>query len=509
MTTVTPQRLATLPPVTYRPEAGRPAGGTGGIGADPSAGAAAEILPLTPLVGADTQVPLVTGECLRYANLDFAASAPALQQVADRVAELLPLYSSVHRGAGYPSAVCTAAYEGARRDVAAFVGARLADDPHDSGSRGDGARDDNARNDVVQFVRNTTDALNLLAAVVPGPVVHLDIEHHANLLPWQQAGGRPVVAQDTLAETVAAVEWELRRAPAALLAVTGASNVTGEVLPLAELAVIAHRHGARIAVDAAQLVPHRRVDITGLDIDYLAFSGHKLYAPFGAGVLVGRRDWLRAAPPYLAGGGAVREVTLAGTSWADVPARHEGGTPNVIGAAALAAACRAIAELPEHALEAHESALLERLRHGLEEIDGVHVLSLWDHDTDIDGTQRIGVVTFVVDGVPAELVAQYLSAEHGIGVRDGRFCAHPLLARLTGAADRTATRASLGLGSSSADVQRLTNAITSLCDHGPSWTYAAAGGNYRPTPDPRTLPAWITFTGSDRSPVSGGAPCQV
>ena len=297
--------------------------------------------PLAELVGAALQVPVVAGGTTRYVNLDYAASAPALRAVADRAAELLPLYSSVHRGAGYASAVCTSAYESARGEIASFAGAR------------DG--------NVVVITRNTTDALNLLATAVDGPVVYLDIEHHANLLPWQARQGRVVPARARLGETIAAIRAELACRPAALLAVTGASNVTGECLPLAELAQIAHRYGARIAVDGAQLVPHRRIDMAAAGLDYLAFSGHKLYAPFGAGVLVGRPDWLDAAPPYLAGGGAVRQVRLTGTDWASSPARHEAGTPNVVGAVALAAACRHVASLPAGAVAAHEGALLRRL----------------------------------------------------------------------------------------------------------------------------------------------------
>src|SRR6185437_4357931 len=398
------------------------------------------------VVGGGLQVPLVTGGAVRYVNLDYAASAPALRAVADQVTELLPLYSSVHRGAGYASAVCTGAYEAARQAVASFTGARA--------------------DDVVIFTRNTTDALNLLAAAVPGQVVHLDIEHHANLLPWRARGSRVVAAGFTLAETLAAVRDELAAAPTALLAVTGASNVTGECLPLAELADLAHAHGARIAVDGAQLVPHRRVDLAATGIDYLAFSGHKLYAPFGTGVLIGRRDWLDAAPPHLAGGGAVREVRLASTDWAPSPARHEGGTPNVLGAVALAAACRFVDSLPAGAVEAHEGFLVDRLAAGLAALDGIRTLRLWPGP---DGADRIGVVTFTVDGWPAQHVAQYLSAEHGIGVRDGRFCAHPLLARLT--TDGAALRASLGLGSRAADVDRLVDALAALRAHGPSWRY--------------------------------------
>ncbi|MBO0806609.1 MAG: aminotransferase class V-fold PLP-dependent enzyme, partial [Nocardiopsaceae bacterium] len=268
---------------TLAPASCRPASRTSAVSRAPEADHATVVgQPLAEVVGADAEVPLVQGGTIRYANLDYAASAPALRTVADRVAEMLPLYASVHRGAGYASMACTSAYEEARRAISEFAG----------------ARDD----DVVVFTRHTTDALNLLATAVPGPVVHLDIEHHANLLPWQARHARVVTARGSVAATCDAVRAELAREPAALLSVTGASNVTGECLPLAELAEIAHSRGARLAVDGAQLLPHRRVDINEAGIDYLAFSGHKLYAPFGAGALVGRRDWLDAAPPYLAGG---------------------------------------------------------------------------------------------------------------------------------------------------------------------------------------------------------------
>jgi selenocysteine lyase/cysteine desulfurase len=416
------------------------------------------IAPLVPVVGAALRVPLVHGGQARYANLDYAASAPALEQVAARVSELLPLYASVHRGAGYASLVCTAAYESARSGVASFIG----------------ARDD----DVVIFTRNTTDALNLLAAAAPGPVVCLDIEHHANLLPWQRRGGRVVTAESTVAATIEAIRTELSRRPAALLAVTGASNVTGECLPLAGLAAAAHAHGARLAVDGAQLIPHRRLDMAASGVDYLAFSGHKLYAPFGAGVLAGARDWLDAAPPHLAGGGAVREVTATTVSWAASPARHEGGTPNLLGAVALAEACRVLAELPEGAAQAHEQALTRRLSDGLAAL-GATVHRIWR-----DAPDSVGIVSFTVPGTDAGLLAAYLSAEHGIGVRDGRFCAHPLFARL--GTDR-AVRASLGLGSSSEDIDRLVTAVRAFLEDGPSWAYEELGGAWCPAVDPRMV----------------------
>lgn len=218
---------------------------------------------LARVSGDDLQVPLVQGGTCTYVNFDYAASAPALAQVADRVQRLLPFYASVHRGAGYASRISTECYEAARGSVARFL--------------------DAADDQVVVFTRNTTDSLNLLAACVPGDTVVLDVEHHANFLPWQRRGRRVVAAADTVEETIRRLVAELCAKPAALLAVTGASNVTGEVLPLARLAEIAHQCGARILVDAAQLAPHRRISLRECGIDYLAFSGHKLYAPFGAG----------------------------------------------------------------------------------------------------------------------------------------------------------------------------------------------------------------------------------
>lgn len=409
--------------------------------------------------GADLSVPLVDGSSCTYANFDYAASAPALVAVTERIAELLPFYSSVHRGAGYASRVCTAAYEKARVTVSDFVGAQS--------------------DSVVIFTRNTTDSLNLLAGCVPGDTVVLDIEHHANLLPWNDR--RVVVAAESIAETLVRLDVELSTKPAALLAITGASNVTGEVLPIAELAALAHRHGARILVDGAQLVPHRRIDIGDLGVDYLAFSGHKLYAPHGAGVLVGARDWLDAAEPYLSGGGAVRSVGLDRTEWAPVPARHEAGTPNVLGVVALAAACEALARHEAAGSVEHEQLLSDRLRDGLSAIGGVELLTVWS-----DAPESVGIVTFTVDGYDPGEVAAYLSAEHGIGVRDGKFCAHPLLARI--GHPRGAVRASLGLGSSGTDVDRLIDAVGELVTRGPSWTYEEENGWWNPVPDPRPFP---------------------
>ncbi|MGL5828661.1 MAG: aminotransferase class V-fold PLP-dependent enzyme [Angustibacter sp.] len=438
----------------------------------------ASISPLLPVVGGDLQVPLVTGGSVRYANLDYAASAPALASVARAVTDFLPHYSSVHRGAGWASQVSTAALERARRTVSEFVGAR--------------------EQDVLIFTRNTTDSLNLLATCIPrwGDVIFLSGEHHANLLPWQSGPHRCLELADTLGETLLALERALIDRPAALLAITGASNVTGEEWPINEIVRLAHRHGARVLVDAAQLAPHRRIDMSASGIDYLACSGHKIYAPYGAGVLIGRRDWLDQAPPYLAGGGAVRRVQADRTEWATSPARHEAGSPNVLGAVALAAATQAIVALPEGAMEVHEAALRERLLAGLDALPGITVQRIF-----ADSPSSIGVVTFTVAGYDASLVAQYLSAEHGIGVRDGKFCAHPLLRRM-GLPDG-AVRASLGLGSCEEDIERLLFALRQLLDIGPQWTYDRRDSGWYPSPDPRPQPG-----GSGGEDALGSAPCR-
>jgi len=417
---------------------------------------------LLAVVGASTRVPLIDGTTRTYANLDNAASAPALERVAARVNEVLPLYASVHRGAGYLSQVSTALYESSRQTIARFVGAR--------------------EDDVAIITRNTTDALNLLAGCVPddGRVLVLDLEHHANLLPWQRGAATVLPIEETVAQTLAALTVELARVPYALVATTGASNVTGEALPVEEVVCLAHDAGARVVVDGAQLVPHRGFSLAGTGADYVAFSGHKTYAPFGAGALIGRRDWLDDAPAYLAGGGAVREVRPDRTVWTTVPARHEAGSPNVIGAIALAEACEALAALPAGALAAHEEALRTRLVEGLGAIDGVDVLRIWP-----DSAKPVGVVTFNVVGHDPGLVAAYLAAEHGIGVRDGRFCAHPLLARL--GAPSGAVRASVGVGTGLEAVERLISAVQAYVTTGLSAHYVVVDGCWAIADDPRPL----------------------
>jgi selenocysteine lyase/cysteine desulfurase len=414
--------------------------------------------PALCVLGADVMVTLADGTEVQYANLDYAASAPCMQVAAEAVAELLPYYASVHRGAGALSQLCTSRYEQARESVAAFLGCRA--------------------DDQIVFTRNTTDALNMLARTLPvgSAVITFAGEHHANLLPWQRAVRLPPPSSSAQAiDSADAALRSLRRdgADPIVLAVTGASNVTGEIWPLASLAETAHRHGARIAVDAAQLAPHRPIDMTALDLDYVAFSGHKLYAPFGIGVLAGRSDWLDAAPPYLAGGGATAHVgdVPHDVRWAVGPARHEGGSPNVVGAVALAAVCDTIVASDRLALQAEEEALVDRLRYGLSTIAGVRQLG-----TPGPWPSRVGIVPFAVDGFDASDVSAWLAREYGIGVRDGLFCAHPLTRHLLYQAEAhgtTAVRASLGLGTSAEHIDRLVEGVRGIVgNHGRADTMA-------------------------------------
>ncbi|GAA2986855.1 aminotransferase class V-fold PLP-dependent enzyme [Streptomyces drozdowiczii] len=435
-----------------------------------------------PVLGEDVLVPLVTGGEVGYAALDYAASAPALKRVWDDVAAYAPYYGSVHRGAGYLSQLSTDLFESSRATVAEFLGCR----PEDQ----------------VVFTRSTTDSLNLLAAALPADcqVFVFETEHHASLLPWRDARVTYLNAPRTPAEAVATLEAALAgREPhgPALVCVTGASNVTGELWPVRELAAAAHAHGARIVLDAAQLAPHHPVDITELDVDWVAFSGHKLYAPFGSGVLAGRADWLREAEPYLAGGGASRKVARrtdggVDVEWHTTAARHEAGSPNVIGVYSIASACKALTEAGFDRLVAREQHLVGEVLTGLAEVPEVRVLSLFGDDA-----PRVGVISFVVEGWNSSHFAAALSAEYGIGVRDGLFCAHPLVRTLLGSdpgeagecgapeaepGERSlnAIRVSFGAGTPDEHVERFLRAVRELVSDGARWKYRTEDGRCVP-----------------------------
>ena len=413
---------------------------------------------LRALVGDGGLVPCVDGKERPYLSCDAAASTGALESVLARVTEFVPWYSSVHRGAGYKSQRSTDAYEGARESALRFAGREGGDD-------------------TAIFCRNTTEALNHLAYrlnLTAGDVVLTTVvEHHANLLPWSRVAscrhvecGRDGTFE--LADVVAALD---EQPVPRILAITGASNITGWMPPVEEIVAAAHGRGVPVVVDAAQLAPHRSLPASP---DFIAWSGHKMYAPFGAGVLVGPLEVFAHGDPFLAGGGAVDLVDLDEVVWTEPPDREEAGSPNVIGAVALAAAIDELEGIGWPRIVEHDLHLAHLLRNGLASIPGVRLLG---PDPAAD---TLPVAAFTVEGLSHTLVAARLSAEEGIGVRHGCFCAHPYLMRLLGLGhadvleyreqvrhgDRSrmpgAVRASFGINGSPAGVERLCAAVGRL-----------------------------------------------
>jgi selenocysteine lyase/cysteine desulfurase len=344
------------------------------------------------------------------------------------------------------------------------------------------------------------------------------MEHHANLLPWRQHDLEMLPFADTPEELLATCAETLARErsrPFDLLVVTAASNVTGELWPIRELAALAHAYGARIVVDGAQLAPHRPISLRDLEIDYFAFSGHKLYAPYGAGALIARRDAIAAGVPLIKGGGAVQRVTLDDVVWSDLPDRFEAGSPNVIGAVALGAACDLLAAYGMDELAAEERPLVARLRAGLRAIPGVQLLEAWEDE----GIDRVGVSTFTVEGRDHRLVAAALAAEHAISVRSGAFCAHPLVGHLLGLSSELsaaevpagrpsgAVRVSIGIGVGTGEIDTFLAAVRTIAIDGPRAVYALdpTTRQLAPVDDPRPWPELgLRLSGARRG---SGAPC--
>jgi selenocysteine lyase/cysteine desulfurase len=368
--------------------------------------------------GVDLPVPVLGGGSVTGINLDNAASTPPLTRVRDMVNRFSDVYSSVHRGTGFKSRLSTEAYEQARELVSKFLGV-----------------DEKAQ--VVIFVKGTTDALNRIAAeearLDGRQVLVTEMEHHADLLPWRHRSGHVMVGlSDDGHIDIDAIEHALKAAEGriSLVAVCGASNVTGFVSPIHDIADLAHRYGARVSVDAAQLAPHHRVEAREAGdpghLDFISFSGHKMYAPYGAGVLVAPRDFFAGAPEVM-GGGAISIVTWDDTVWADLPDREEAGSPNVIGAVALGVAIETLMELGFDRMLDDELALGRRMLAGLSEIPGVAVLGGTDACTH---GSRLALASFVIEGMHHGLVAAALSHEWGIAVRHGCFCANPYVFHL-------------------------------------------------------------------------------
>lgn len=350
----------------------------------------------------------------RYLNLDNAASTPPFKDVVELITKESLWYSSIHRGAGYKSQYMTSRYEKSRKIISDFV---QADPSHD----------------VVIFTKNTTDSINKIRhylPYLPGElIIYTRLEHHSNELPW--INGKHVIIElkdgqldlDQLDSV-----FKQNRGNVKLLAVTGASNVTGYLPPIHFLAEMAHSVGARILVDAAQLAPHRPIQVypaTDLrHIDFLAFSGHKMYAPFGAGVLTGPKWLFSQGGPSQVGGGTVKTTGSEGVYWVDPPDVEEAGSPNVFGALTIAESCKVYQKIGWQNLINHEQQLLEATLMGLKKIPGITV-----YDETL--TSRVGVISFNVSGVHHQTVAEAL-AEFGIGVRSGCFCARNYVKHLLG-----------------------------------------------------------------------------
>jgi cysteine desulfurase / selenocysteine lyase len=382
----------------------------------------------------------VNGQPVAY--LDSGASAQrvlASIQAVDRYERAH--HSNVHRGSHTLSAEATAAYEGARATVADHIGA------------GD-------RREVI-FVRNATEAINLVArawgdaSVGEGDRILLtEMEHHSNVVPWQQLAGRVGAEIDWVPVTdeglldMAALAELLGRGPK-LLAVTHVSNVLGTENPLAEISRLAHDAGALVLADGAQAAPKLPLDVAATGVDFYAITGHKLYAPTGIGALWARFDLLREMPPFLGGGSMIRKVTKEGTTYADAPTRFEAGTPAIAQAVGMASALRWLDGLGMDAVVAHEREIADYTLARVAEVPGLRIFG------PPRSPERLGPVSFELEGVHAHDVAEILD-RHGVAVRAGHHCAQPLMDRFGIAAT---ARASFGVYTTPEEIDRLVDGL--------------------------------------------------
>ncbi|MFN3006410.1 cysteine desulfurase [Mycolicibacterium wolinskyi] len=349
----------------------------------------------------------------QLAYLDSGATSQKPLQVLDAERDfLITSNGAVHRGAHQLMEESTDAYEQGRADIAAFVG---------------------ADSDELVFTKNATEAINLVAyvlgdkrfdrAVGPGDViVTTELEHHANLIPWQELAERTGatlrwygVTEDGRID-LDSLQLDER---VKVVAFSHHSNVTGAIAPVAELVARARAVGALTLLDACQSVPHQPVDVHALDVDFAAFSGHKMLGPTGIGVLYGRRELLNAMPPFITGGSMIETVTMEKTTYAPAPQRFEAGTPMTSQVVGLAAAARYLTDLGMASVEAHEAALVAAALEGLQGVPGVRIIGPQSLE------HRGSPVSFVLDGVHAHDVGQVLDDE-GVAVRVGHHCAWPL-----------------------------------------------------------------------------------
>lgn len=389
--------------------------------------------------------------------MDHAASTHPPETVLTAYVEFLEReYANVHRAAYALARQSTLRFEDAYRVCAEFIGGNLDDS-------------------CVVFTANTTGALDLVAHLVanrPGKVLVTDLEHHSNDLPYRRRNA--VVRVGITPEGRLDLEdyvRKLRSNDVKLVAVTGAANVTGWMPPIHEMARLAHEAGALIAVDGAQLLAHAPVDVRPVDhpehIDFFAAAGHKAYAPFGAGFLYGPRSVMDEAPAYIPGGGTAASVTATGVEYLKAPDRHQGGTPNIPGVIAMAAALRFLKGVGMERVREHEMALLRRAWGQLRELEGVTLYGPPNVE------ERVGIIPFNVAGVSDMLGAAVLGEEGAIAVRNGRFCAHVHADKLLrsqggftaeGDAHPGAIRASIGLYNTEAEMDWLAHMVRRLRD---------------------------------------------
>jgi cysteine desulfurase/selenocysteine lyase len=397
-----------------------------------------------PLSGVREAFPALSREVngKPVAYLDSGASSQrvlASIQAVDRYERRH--HANVHRGSHTLSAEATAAYEGARATVADHLGA--AD-----------------RREVV-FVRNATEALNLVARAwgdenisAGDRIVLTEMEHHSNIVPWQQLASRTGAEIDWVGVTddglldMEALAEALSRSPK-VLAVTHVSNVLGTLNPLPEISRMAHDAGALVVADGAQAAPKLAVDVAELGVDFYALTGHKAYAPTGIGALWGRLDLLQAMEPFLGGGSMIRKVTKQGTTWADVPARFEAGTPAIAQAIGLAAALRWLDGIGMEHVTEHERDVTAYAMDRLPAVPGLEIFG------PPASPERVGPVSFELEGVHAHDVSEILD-RHGVAVRAGHHCAQPLMERLGVAAT---ARASFGIYTTLEEIDRLVEGL--------------------------------------------------
>ncbi len=365
-------------------------------------------------IGIDEEVPVLGGKKLRYINFDNAASTPTLKPVVDKVDEFLKWYSNVHRGTGFKSKLSSWAFETSRQRIAEFVNG-------------------NQKERIVLFAKNATEAINHLAHRFPfrkdSVVLTTIMEHHSNELPWRKAAHVVhigVLPDGRVDENDFQQKLQTYKDRIQLVAVTGASNVTGYVNPIHSYARWAHEIGSKFFCDAAQLAPHRPIDMKSPGdpecIDYLAFSAHKIYAPYGLGVLIAERKPFEQGDPDIVGGGTVDIVNLENAYWSELPDKEEAGTPDIVGAVALAAAINLLHDIGWKTIIDHESELTRYALEKIREIPGIVIYG----DADPGRShERLGVISLNIEKIPHALTAAILNYEWAVGTRNGCFCAHP------------------------------------------------------------------------------------